>query len=92
MVAKCSGTTSYSRASIYSRRSKHIPEAANVVESVLRTELLEIIPKPLEEACMRHGCCTAELIVWYSMKQLILPPDVNEQKEILTPPSPSSHP
>ena len=38
---------------------------------------------------MRHGYCTAELIVWYIMKQLILPPDVNEvtmQKEILTPP------
>ena len=38
---------------------------------------------------MRHGYCTAELIIWYIMKQLILPPDVNEvtmQKEILTPP------
>ena len=38
---------------------------------------------------MRHGYCTAVLIVWYIMKQLILPPDVNEvtmQKEILTPP------
>ena len=38
---------------------------------------------------MRHGYCTAELIVWYVMKQLILPPDINEvtmQKEILTPP------
>ena len=68
---------------------KHIPEATNAVESVLRTELLEVIPKPLAEACMRHGYCTAELIVWYIMKQLILPPDVNEatmQKEILTPP------
>ena len=67
---------------------KHIPEAANAVESVLRTELLEAIPKPLAEACMRHGYCTAELIVWYIMKQLILPPDINEvtmQKEILTP-------
>ena len=33
--------------------------------------------------------CTAELITWYIMKQLILPPDVNEvtmQKEIFTPP------
>ena len=68
---------------------KHIPEAPNAVESVLRTELLEVIPKSLAEACMRHGYCTAELIVWYIMKQLILPPDVNEvtmQKEILTPP------
>ena len=38
---------------------------------------------------MRHGYCTTELIVWYVMKQLILPPDINEvtmQKEILTPP------
>ena len=38
---------------------------------------------------MRHGYCTAELIVWYTMKQLMLPPDVNEvtmQQEILTPP------
>ena len=38
---------------------------------------------------MRHGCCTAELIVWYVMKQLIFPPDINAvtmQKEILTPP------
>ena len=68
---------------------KHVPEAPNAVESVLRTELLEVIPKSLAEACMRHGYCTAELIVWYIMKQLILPRDVNEvamQKEILTPP------
>ena len=39
---------------------------------------------------MRHGYCTAELIVWYLMKQLILPPDINEvtmQKEIPTPPT-----
>ena len=39
---------------------------------------------------MRHGYCTAELIIWYIMKQLILPPGVNEvtvQKEILTPPN-----
>ena len=45
---------------------KHLPEAQNAVESVLRTD-----------------------IVWYVMKQLILPPDINEvttQKEILTPP------
>ena len=41
---------------------KHIPEAQNAVESVLRTELLEVIPKTLAEACMRHGYCTAELI------------------------------
>ena len=68
---------------------KHIPEAPNAVESVLRTELLDVIPKPLAEACMRHGYCTAELIVWYVMKQLVLPPDGNEvtmQKEILAPP------
>ena len=38
---------------------------------------------------MRHGYCTAELIVWYVMKQLTLPHDINEvtmQKEILTHP------
>ena len=38
---------------------------------------------------MLHGYCTAELIVWYIMKELILPPDINEvtmQKEIFTPP------
>ena len=38
---------------------------------------------------MRHGYCAAELIVWYVMKKLILPPDISEvtmQKEILTPP------
>ena len=63
---------------------KHIPEALNAVESVLRTELLDAA-----DACMRHGYCTAELVVWYEMSQLILPPDINEvtmQKEILTPP------
>ena len=68
---------------------KHIPEAQNAVESVLRTELLDAIPKSIADACMRHGYCTAELIVWYVMKQLTLPPDINEvtmQKEILTPP------
>ena len=57
---------------------KHIPEAPNAVKSVLRTELLEVIPKSLAEACMRHGYCTAELIVWYVMKQLILPPDIRK--------------
>ena len=64
-------------------------EVQNAVESVLRTELLDAIPKSIADACMRHGYCTAELIVWYVMKQLILPPDINEvtmQKEILTPP------
>ena len=64
---------------------KNIPEAKNAVESVLRTELLDAIPR----ACMRHGYCTAELIVWYVMKQLILPHDINEvtmQRENLTPP------
>ena len=68
---------------------KHIPEAQNAVESVLRTELLDVIPKSIADACMRHGYCTAELIVWYVMKQLILPHDINEvtmQKEILTHP------
>ena len=47
---------------------KHIPEAQNAVESVLRTELLDVIPKSIADACMRHGYCTAELIVWYVMK------------------------
>ena len=67
---------------------KHILDAQNAVESVLRTELLEVIPKSIADACMRHGYCAAELIVWYVMKQLTLPPDINEvtmQKEILTP-------
>ena len=67
---------------------KHIPEAQNAVESVLRTELLDAIPKSIADARMRHGYCTAELIVWYVMKQLILPLDISEvtmQKEILTP-------
>ena len=68
---------------------KHIPEAQNAVESVLRTELLDVIPKSIADACMRHGYCTAELLVWYVMKQLILPHEINEvtmQKEILTHP------
>ena len=68
---------------------KLIPEAVNAAESVLRTELLDVVPKPLADSCMRHGYCTAELIIWYIMKPLILPPDVSEvtmQKEILTPP------
>ena len=68
---------------------KNIPEATNAVESVLRTELLDAIPKSIADACMRHGYCTAELIVWYVMKQLILPHDINEvtmQRELLTPP------
>ena len=50
---------------------KHIPEAQKAVESVLRTELLDEIPKSS------------------AVKQLILPPDINEvtmQREILTPP------
>ena len=34
---------------------KHIPETQNAVESVLRTELIEVIPKTIAEACMRHG-------------------------------------
>ena len=45
---------------------------------MLRTALLDATPKPMAEACMRHGYCTVELIVWYIMKQLILPPNVNE--------------
>ena len=68
---------------------KNIPEAQNAVESVLRTELLDAIPKSIAEACMRHGYCTAELIVWYVMKQLIMPHDISEvtmQREILTHP------
>ena len=68
---------------------KHILEAQNSVESVLRTEMLDVIPKSIADACMRHGYCTAELIVWYVMKQLILPHDINEvimQKEMLTQP------
>ena len=39
---------------------KNIPEAQNAVESVLRTELLDAIPKSIAESCMRHGYCTAE--------------------------------
>ena len=68
---------------------KNIPEAQNAVESVLRTEMLDVIPKSIAESCMRHGYCTAELIVWHVMKQLILPHDINEvtmQRELLTPP------
>ena len=51
--------------------------------------LLDAIPKSVADACMRHGYCTAELIVWYVMKQLILPHDVNEvtmQRELLDTP------
>ena len=47
------------------------------------------MPKSLADARMRHGYCTAELIIWYILKQLILPPDINEvtmQKEMPTPP------
>ena len=65
------------------------PETVNAVESVLRTELLDAIPKTIADSCMLHGHGTAKLIIWYIMKQLILPPDVNKvtmQKEILTPP------
>ena len=38
---------------------KLIPEAPNAVESVLRTELLDAIPKTMAESCMRHGYCIA---------------------------------
>ena len=68
---------------------KLIPESVNAVESVLRTELLVALPKFMADACVRHGYCTAKLIIWYIMKQLILPPDVNEvtmQKETLISP------
>ena len=68
---------------------KLIPEAVSAAESVLRTELPDAMPKTIADSRMRHGYCTAELIIWYIMKQLVLPPDVNEvtkQKEILTPP------
>ena len=54
---------------------KLTPEAANAVESVLRTELLDAIPKPMAEACVRQGCCAVELIIWRIVQQLILPPD-----------------
>ena len=89
MASKQSISTSQPRASLYPRDRKHIPEAQNAVESVLRTELLDAIPRSIADACMRHGYCTVGLIVWYVMKQLTLPPDINEvkmQKEILTPP------
>ena len=46
---------------------KHIPEAQNAVESVLRTELLDVIPKSIADACMRHGYCTTS--VWKSRVQ-----------------------
>ena len=68
---------------------KLIPETVNAVESVLRTDLLDAMPKTIADSRMRHGYCAAELIIWYVMKQLILLPDVSEvtmQKEILTPP------
>ena len=81
MASKQSFSKSQSRACIYIYilgDRKNIPEAQNAVESVLRTELLDAIPKSSAEACMRHGYCTAELIVWYVMKQLIMPHDINE--------------
>ena len=68
---------------------KLTPAAVNAVENVVRTELLDAIPKSLADSCVRQGYCTAELIIWYIVKQLILPPDVNEvtmKREILTPP------
>ena len=65
---------------------KLIPEAVDAIESVLRTELLDAIPKTIADSCMRQGYCAAELIIWYIVKQLILPPDVNEvtMQKILT--------
>ena len=82
--AYISGTASYSRASIYSRRSKAYSRSSQC----FALNSWKSFQSP-GRACMRHGYCTAELMVWYVMKQLILPPDVNEvtmQKEILTPP------
>ena len=69
---------------------KLTPKAVNAVQSVLRTELLDAVPKSLGDSCIRHVYCTAELMTSYSFKQLIWPLDINEvavQKEILTPPS-----
>ena len=63
------------------------------VQSVLRTELLNTIPENLTDACTRHGC-TAGLIIWHIVKQLILPPDMSDftvQKEILTLPTKHRH-
>ena len=39
---------------------KLIPDAVNAVESVLRTELRNAIPKNLADACVQHGYWTAE--------------------------------
>ena len=39
---------------------KLIPDAVNAVESVLRAELRNAIPKNLADACVRHGYWTAE--------------------------------
>ena len=72
-----------------SQRASLEPAYILGVESVLRTELLDVIPKLIADACERHGYCTVELIVWYVMNQLILPHDINEvtmQKELLTHP------
>ena len=88
MATKSSGPTSSLEPAYSLGDRKLIPEAVNAVESVLRTEVLDVIPKQMAESRVHHGYCTAELIIWYLMKQLILPPDVNEvtmQKEILTP-------
>ena len=35
---------------------KHILDAANAVESILRTELLDVIPKPLPALWLRRAC------------------------------------
>ena len=66
-----------------------IPDAMNVVESCLRVELLEAIPKQFAASCVRKGYCTAMLIIWFVFKQMVLPDDISEvsmQKELLTPP------
>ena len=55
-----------------------IPEATNVVESCLRVELFEAIPKQFADCCVRRGYCTAMLIIWYVLKQIVLPDDISE--------------
>ena len=39
--------------------------------------IVNLMPRAVADACMRHGYCTAELIIWYITKQLVLPPDLN---------------
>ena len=89
MASKHSSTKSYSRAGIYLGRQKTYPWSTECGRECTTHWIARGDPKTIAEACMRHGYCTADLIVWYVMKQLILPPDINEvtmQKEILTHP------